>query len=139
LDYIHKIDVQIRFNDLDGYLHVNNAVQQSYYDLGRYEYFKKACKGVDFPLTDFVVVIVSVKTEFLVPVFLDDEISVETKIIRIGTKSLTFEQRIVDSVTAEVKSFSECIMVMFDNKTGASRAITDKEKNLLKQYQGLKI
>ncbi len=138
MDFVHKIDVQIRFNDLDGYMHVNNAVQQSYYDLGRYEYFKKAYgEEVEFPLIDFVVVIVSVKSEFKVPVFLDDKIAVETKVICIGTKSITFEQRITDTVSGEIKSSSECVMVMFDNKTGTSRAVTEKEKKLLVQYQGL--
>ena len=38
----HKMDMQIRFNDLDSMGHVNNANYFTYFELARVEYFKVA-------------------------------------------------------------------------------------------------
>ena len=35
----HRTPIQIRFNDLDAYQHVNNNVYFSFYDLGKENYF----------------------------------------------------------------------------------------------------
>ena len=38
-NFRHRTPIQIRFNDLDAYQHVNNNVYFSFYDLGKENYF----------------------------------------------------------------------------------------------------
>ena len=44
----HTLPIQLRFNDVDKFGHVNNTVYFSFYDLGKTEYFASVCPGVDW-------------------------------------------------------------------------------------------
>ena len=39
----HTLPIQLRFNDVDKFGHVNNTVYFSFYDLGKTEYFATVC------------------------------------------------------------------------------------------------
>ena len=52
----HTLPIQLRFNDVDKFGHVNNTVYFSFYDLGKTEYFASVCPGVDWEKTGIVVV-----------------------------------------------------------------------------------
>ena len=44
----HTLPIQLRFNDVDKFGHVNNTVYFSFYDLGKTEYFGSVCPGVTY-------------------------------------------------------------------------------------------
>ena len=48
----HALPIQLRFNDVDKFGHVNNTVYFSFYDLGKTEYFASVCPGVDWEKID---------------------------------------------------------------------------------------
>ena len=52
----HTLPIQLRFNDVDKFGHVNNTVYFSFYDLGKTEYFASVCPGVDWEKMGIVVV-----------------------------------------------------------------------------------
>ena len=52
----HALPIQLRFNDVDKFGHVNNTVYFSFYDLGKTEYFASVCPGVDWEKIGIVVV-----------------------------------------------------------------------------------
>ena len=52
----HVLPIQLRFNDVDKFGHVNNTVYFSFYDLGKTEYFASVCPGVDWEKIGIVVV-----------------------------------------------------------------------------------
>ena len=61
LNFKHKMPIQIRFNDVDRYGHVNNNAYFSYYDLGKVDYFNAVMKH-DIPKsTDIVPVVVNLR------------------------------------------------------------------------------
>ncbi len=43
----HTLPIQLRFNNVDKFDHVNNTVYFSFYGLGQTEYFASVCPGVD--------------------------------------------------------------------------------------------
>ena len=51
----HALPIQLRFNDVDKFGHVNNTVYFSFYDLGKTEYFASVCPGVDWEKIGIVV------------------------------------------------------------------------------------
>lgn len=107
------IPLQIRFNDIDGQQHVNNAVYQMYYDIGRAGYFS-AATGQEYQPGGRSLVIASITTDFLIPVFLHDAVQVETRVLKIGTKSLTMAQRITDRENGAIKSTCTTVFAGFD-------------------------
>ncbi len=101
--------IQKRFNDLDGYAHVNNAVQQSYFDVGRANYLHHVY-GDRFYTGQKVLFIVSVKTDFVSPITFEDDVEVRTSVYEIGTKSLKMMQTIVDTHTQRICTVSQSVM-----------------------------
>lgn len=116
------LPVQIRFNDIDGFGHVNNATFQEYFDLGRVHYFKAAFNGNLFT-KEMALLIASIKTDFLLPVHLHDQIEVRTRVHEIGTKSLKMLQHVVDTKTGVVKATCLSVMVCFRTADNQSEVI----------------
>lgn len=129
--FYSQIDIQIRFNDLDAYRHVNNNSYFSYYDLGKDEYFREVFPS-DFRLQSVVPIIANIKADFFSPIFYGDPIVMQTRCSRLGTKSFTLQQRAINTRTSKVVCQSETIMVFFDVETQKSAEIpADYRKNII--------
>ena len=74
--YHHSLPIQIRFNDVDRYGHVNNNSYFAYYDLGKEEYLRNVLK-MDYRNSDVVPVIANINADFILPIFYGDEIGME--------------------------------------------------------------
>src|SRR5574344_1611793 len=99
----HKVPIQIRFSDIDAVNHVNNSIISQYYDVGRIQYFE-AVLGINFKWADVLAVVVYTENNFYSSINQDDNIYVETKLIRFGNKSMEMFQQIVEEQTGKVKS-----------------------------------
>ncbi len=130
----HKIDVQLRFNDVDIFGHVNNSVYLQFFDLGKMRYFESAL-GKDFADSGLVVVIVNINCDFFSPSFLDEPLQVMTQTVHIGDKSITLEQRIADSVTGDVKCMARTVMAGFNPKELTSAPIPDFARKAIEEYE----
>ncbi len=135
IKYKHRVPVQLRFNDADALGHVNNSVYFSFYDLGKTEYFK-TIHGKYIDTKDIDIVVVHAEVDFLSPVFLSDEIEVQTAVASIGNKSFTLMQQIVDTKTDTVKCVCKTIMVGFDPQTNTSKPIGEAWKKAISLYEG---
>ena len=135
IQFKHSIPVQLRFNDADSLGHVNNAVYFSFYDLGKTEYFK-AVRGESIFNNPIDVVVAHADVDFLEPVYLTDNISVETTVLSIGTKSFRLEQRIYCPETNAVKCRCSTIMVGFDFQTHQTIEISDDWRTSIEKYEG---
>jgi acyl-CoA thioester hydrolase len=135
MDFKHTVPVQLRFNDVDGLGHVNNSVYFSFYDLGKTEYFKTINGGV-LP-TEVDIVVAHAEVDFIAPVFLSDEIAVQTMVSEIGNKSFELMQRIIDTKHNIVKCRCKTVMVGFDFKNNCSKPISDEWRNAISAYEGV--
>jgi acyl-CoA thioester hydrolase len=132
----HQVPVQIRFNDLDVLNHVNNIVIQEYFDLGRLHYLQLV---LDSPLYegDEGLIIVSNKTDFAVPVLLNDQLEVKTKIYHLGTKSVKMIQELVDQEQGTLKAKCESVMVAIDKATSQSIEVPLDWRHKIRQFENL--
>ena len=135
VNFKHSVPVQLRFNDADALGHINNSVYFSFYDLGKSEYFK-AVRGNQLDTKDIDIVVVHAEVDFLAPVFLSDEIEVQTTISDIGNKSFTLLQRIMETTTGKVKCVCKTVMVGFDFKTQMSINISDEWRKAITEFEG---
>lgn len=135
IQFKHSIPVQLRFNDVDPLGHVNNSVYFNFYDLGKTGYFD-AVYGRKIPQEEIDIVIAHAEVDFMEPVFLKDEILVQTTVATIGNKSLTMVQRIVCAQTQRVKCVCKTIMVGFDFEHNTAKTISQKWRDAIGQYEG---
>ena len=137
-DFNHFTPVQIRFNDIDIMGHVNNAVQQHYFDYARLKYFGEVLKtAIDWK--DKSLVIASINIDFENPVFLDENIVVLTRTDKIGDKSLQMTQKIVTADFREIKTSGISVMVGFSKVENNSVVIPGEWKERIRQYESLPV
>jgi acyl-CoA thioester hydrolase len=165
MEYRHTLPIQLRFNDVDTYGHVNNTAYFSYYDLAKTTYMKdiRLHFGLDNAFDSIVVV--NLKADFLSPIFGGDNVAVQTSVHEVGNKSFTLQQQVIaverpfpiqkmvddasdnlplllpsgartDVVHGVVKCVCSSVMVAFDIKTQTSRVIPQVWKDAFCAFEG---
>lgn len=130
----HILPIQLRFNDVDQFGHVNNTVYFSFYDLGKTDYFQTVCPHVDWGRDG--VVVVHIETDFLAQIRATEPIAVETAVTAIGTKSFDLLQRAVNTQTGEVKCICRSVMVAFDLLQRDSKPLDEEWIEAICRFEG---
>lgn len=129
----HNCDVQIRFADVDILGHVNNVNLQHLFDTGKMHFYHDVLGGsIDWHGQSLVLV--SVKTDFAAQTRLYDDVYVETRVERIGNKSVTVFQRLIDRPSRRCNATCRSVMVGYDFAVQDSVAVRDDWRALLLPY-----
>ena len=121
----HEKRIEIRWRDVDAYLHVNNAVYATYLEEGRDEWLERTLGDVGTPW-DYVLARVAI--DFRRELRLEDEeVVVSIGLERIGTSSLTLREQI-RTRGGQVAAESEAVIVARDRDNGRSRPLSDVER-----------
>ena len=123
--YVHR--EQVRFRDIDGLGHVNNAVFLTYIEQARAAFFLD--HGGVTSLDALRMILARVEIDFRSPVGYGESVDVELRPGRLGTKSFDLEYtlRVGDRVVAEARS----VQVAFDYEAGETIAVPDEWRKLL--------
>jgi acyl-CoA thioester hydrolase len=85
--------LQIRFNDVDLAGHVHNGVHLSYFEQGRMNYFNTHI-GENWDWKKYGLILARNEVDYLKPIYLQDDLHVETRLEHFGGKSFTLSYRI---------------------------------------------
>ena len=126
----HEKQIEIRWRDVDAYLHVNNAVYATYLEECRDEWAERVLEGVG-DIWDYVLARVAIdfRRELTQA---DDAVLVTCRLTRIGNSSLTLAEEI-RTLGGELAAQAEAVLVARDRKTGRSRPITETERKALER------
>lgn len=133
ISYKHTLPVQIRFNDIDKFGHVNNAVYLNFYDLGKTNYFGSVCPNVNWERD--AILVVRLEVIFLSQIHDIDNIAVQTAVTGIGTKSFDLTQRVIDTETKDVKCVCTSTMVTYDLIEQKSKPLTEEWIKAICDYE----
>jgi acyl-CoA thioester hydrolase len=120
---MHELRIPTRWNDFDALGHLNQAVYHVYCDEAR-DAALRATVG-DFDAWPNVVRHVTVDYRREIPLG-TREVVVRTRIAKVGTTSVTFEQDVGDGA-AQVTA----VLVAWDPQTRGAREITPAERDRL--------
>ena len=126
---MHTTPIQIRFNDIDQMGHVNNAVIMEYLDLGKDAFFSS--HGLSPTKSDFTVMVVHYDVDFCAQIHYHDRIHVETEIEKIGNKSITVLQRVVNTETNTLCVECRTVMAGYRRSTTSSEVIPPEVREWL--------
>ena len=129
----HRTPVQMRFNDIDMFGHLNNSVYLQFCDLAKMQYFIQFMDG-KFDPRRLGMVVANINCDFYHPTRIDEDLTVLTAVAEIGNSSVAMEQRVVHSHD-EVKCVCRTIMVSFDPSPGASVPVTDFWREAITGYE----
>lgn len=102
--------IQIRFSDIDGYLHVNNGVYFSYFEHARAVFLSETCHW-DVMTTGTVVG--RIEIDYFRPIHMKEQVEALVRCTRIGNSSFDLEQFLVGTdAHGHVHTFSKCKCTM---------------------------
>ena len=121
----HEKRVEIRWSDVDAYMHVNNAVYATYLEECRDEWVESALGEAG---DSWDLVLARVAIDFRRELRLEDqEVVVSCALLRIGNSSLTLREQI-RTRDGELAAEAEAVLVARDRELGRSRPLTPAER-----------
>lgn len=131
----HKMNVQLRFNDIDILGHLNNTVYFSLYDLGKARWMEAVNHGVvNWQRVESIIA--NIDCAYIRQIRFGDEIRVMTRCIHVGEKSFTLQQALVDDKD-EIRSLCETVMVCYDPDTRRSAFINEAYRKAIEKFDNL--
>ena len=134
----HKINIKVRFSDLDAMQHVNNATYLTYLEEARIEYFNKIFDRSKSDL-NFQAVVGKIEISYLHPIELGDDVEVYTRVSKLGNKSADVEHLIAVKKGNKIINSAESItkLVFYDYKNKTTKLIPEEVKQIIKKFEGL--
>ena len=132
--------VEVRYGDLDPQGHVNNAKHLTYFEQARIAYMVElGLFTKDQSFMEIGVILADVHITYLAPIYFGEPIKVGVHISKLGTKSMTWMQNIVDAKTSKELAKGEVIMVTYDYKEEKTVNIPHEWREKIKAFEGLKV
>jgi len=122
-------DVQMRFRDLDGMGHVNNAVYLSYTELARMQFYLQVANKKSLDEIDFILAHVDI--DFESQAVWGDQIQVAVWPKKIGTSSFTLSYEISEKRTRRILARANSVLVSYDYEKQKSKPIPPEFRKLL--------
>jgi acyl-CoA thioester hydrolase len=129
--FLFSIPIQIRFSDIDGYLHVNNGVYFSYFEHARAAFLDQVCA---WDVLAVGAVVGRIEIDYLRSIHLEDKVEAFVRCSRIGNSSFDLEQILVgkDKQGSEVIfAKCRCVMISVDMKTMKPVAVPQEYREKL--------
>ena len=132
--------IEVRYGDLDPQGHLNNAKHLTYFEQARIEYWIQMgffTKHQSF--MEIGVIVADVHITYLEPVYFGQNIKVGVRVAKLGTKSMTWDQNIIDADTGRELARGELIIVMYDYKQEKTIPIPQDWREKITAFEGLKV
>ena len=129
----HIYPLQVRWGDLDGFGHVNNAAYLTYVQEARVDFTIYARERKNQSPILFDMVVARAEVDYIAPIYQAGvNAHVEVWVHRIGNSSfgLSYEIHVDGQVVAKART----AQVTVDMHTKGSRPLSDAEKEFLQEY-----
>jgi acyl-CoA thioester hydrolase len=142
-DFAHRLVQEVRFGDTDAMGHANNARFMTYCESARIAYWEEA-SGEPFGLATHgereSMILAEIRITYRSQAYFGEELTVETRVGRIGRTSFTLEHRITaqDSPRgpARLVAIAEAVQVLFDYAAARPRVVPDAIVARLEAFEG---
>ena len=137
-DYKFFHPTEVRYGDLDPQGHVNNAKYLTYFEQARVYYFMKlGLFGKDQSFMEIGVIIADIHVTYHTPTHYGDPIKVGVRFDKIGNKSMTVEQCVMNAETGEVMASGTVILVTFDYEKRMTIPVPEDWRKKITEFEGI--
>lgn len=126
----YTVPVDVRFNDVDGLGHVNNAIYLTFLEHARMKFFTEEAGSTSEK--DFPFIIAHAALDYKKPIKMGAELEVRMWTSRIGGKSWDFDYEIVDRRTKAQYATGKTVQVAYDYYLEKSDMLDGELKELVK-------
>lgn len=133
--FLHPVEV--RYGDLDPQGHLNNAKFLTYFEQARVCYWMElGLFSKDQSFTEIGVIVADIHIRYEAPVHWGSPIQVGVRTSKIGGKSLTLEQCVLDAASVRQYAVGTVILVAYDYVKQASMRVPDDWRRRIETYEG---
>ena len=127
--------IEVRYGDLDPQGHVNNAKHLTYFEQARIAYLVElGLFTKDQSFMEIGVILADVHITYLAPIYYGEHIKVGVQAGKLGTKSMTWKQNIVDVKTGKELAMGEVVLVTYDYKEEKTINIPHEWREKIKKF-----
>jgi len=132
--------IEVRYGDLDPQGHVNNAKHLTYFEQARVAYWiELGMFTKDQSFMELGVILADVHIAYFEPIYFGQNIKVGVHVTKLGNKSMTWEQNIVDADSGKELAKGEVVVVVYDYKEEKTISIPQEWRDKITQFEGLTI
>jgi acyl-CoA thioester hydrolase len=131
--YYHPIEV--RYGDIDGQGHVNNAKYLTYLEQARVGYVMNLGLWAADSFLDVGMILADAQITFRAPILLGQPIRVGVHVSRLGTKSFDMTYVIEDQRDARVLATAKTVQVSYDYRTEKTVPIPDVWRQAVAEFE----
>lgn len=132
--------IEVRYGDLDPQGHVNNARYLTYFEQARIAYWiEMGFFSTDQSFMEIGVILADVHLTYLEPVYFGQKIQVGVHVTRLGNKSMTWEQNVIDVESGKELAKAEIVIVAYDYRQEKTIPIPQKWREKIVEFEGLKL
>lgn len=130
-----RTSIQIRWSDIDLLGHVYNGQYQHFFDIGKSDFFNEVLQ-LEHNWVEVGEGFLTAQTlnNYFAPIEMHEPIEAITAIEKVGTKSFTMLQRLVNTLTGQVKSESRSVIVCYNTLTKQSIPVPDKWRAAMQNH-----
>lgn len=139
-DYRFSHPVEIRYGDLDPQGHVNNAKYLTYFEQARIEYvIQLGLFGRGQSFLELGVILADIHITYLEPVFFGQDINVGVRVAKLGLKSMTWAQNVVDAASGRELAKGTVVVVAYDYQARKTIPIPEEWRRRIMEFEGMKV
>jgi acyl-CoA thioester hydrolase len=136
--FFHTIEV--RYGDLDPQGHVNNSKHLTYFEQARVAYWiNMGLFTKDQSFMELGVIVADLHITYLEPIHFGQNIKVGVRVVRLGNKSMTWKQNIVDADTGREFAEGEVVVVAYDYVAQKTIPIPQDWREKIVKFEGIKL
>ena len=129
----HKFKCQVRWGDLDAFMHVNNAAYLTYIQEARVDFTVYSRQRANLQPVLIEMVVAHADIDYINPIYdAGIEIDIDVWVSKIGTSSFVLQYELSKAGTIYAKAKTVQVTVSMDTKS--SRPVNDQEREFLSQY-----
>lgn len=140
-EYRHRVEIQIRFQDVDAMGHVHHANYLAYAEHARLRYYDAVLGTTESDWhSQQGLIMARAEVDFRKPLMLDDRAAIYTRCLRIGTKSFELgwiTARSAATGVEEVVAEGRTVIVCYDYLTQSTVEIPAERRAMIERYEGL--
>ena len=137
-NFYHPIEV--RYGDLDPQGHVNNAKHLTYFEQARVAYMiELGLFTRDQSFMEIGIILADVHITYFEPVYFGQNIKVGVHAAKLGDKSMTWEQNIIDADTGKELAKGEVVLVTYAYRAEKTMSVPQEWRKKIIAFEKLSV
>ena len=129
----HQFKCQVRWGDLDAFMHVNNAAYLTYIQEARVDFTVYSRQRANLQPVLIEMVVAHADIDYINPIYdAGIEIDIAVWVSKIGTSSFVLQYEL--SKDGEIYAKAKTVQVTVSMETKTSRPVIEQERAFLSQY-----